>query len=261
MTIAQTGQIITFTGSASGKRGTSNSFNIDAGDIDHYLVSNIRSPQACGWPFDVTIQAQDQYNNNITTGNETVDFTFNETDGGATPTSISTTNGTATVSVIMTIAQTGQSITFTGSPSGKSVISNLFDVIVGSSITGLTYEVKGLVLPGVTIKLIKDGVVKATAVSDSQGNYGIIAPETGTYSVIASKAGFRDETQSIGVNTLGQIYPLNFKGKGGIIPNATDIWYVLDCAALWKYPPADPELGLDIWKVLDVAAAWKYPIQ
>jgi hypothetical protein len=87
-----------------------------------------------------------------------------------------------------------------------------------------------------------------------------MAPETGDYTLRASKAGFRDEEKLITISTLGQEVTCNFKGKSGLIPNATTMWYLLGCAALWKYPPAqDPELGLDIWTLLDVASAWKYP--
>lgn len=147
----------------------------------------------------------------------------------------------------------GTPVTYT---TDGSFVSTLEDV---APIRGFTYEVNHNVLSGVTITLKKDGLEIATTLSDSQGNYTIIAPQTGTYSVIASKVGFRDDTQSVNITTLGQEYMLNFKGKQGLIPNAPDIWYLLDCAALWKYPPADPELGLNIWRLLDVAAAWKYP--
>jgi len=98
------------------------------GAIDHYSVSTITSPQVAGTAFNVTIQAQDQYNNNITTGAETVTITFGLADTGATPITTATTNGTVTVSMTMTVAQTGQSITFTGVTWGKTGISNSFDV-------------------------------------------------------------------------------------------------------------------------------------
>ena len=134
------------------------------------------------------------------------------------------------------------------------------EVIPGSWLTGKTYEANGTVLPYANIGLIKDDVITATAVSDSEGNYTILATQTGNYTLRASKSGFRDESHQISVAVLGQEYTLSFQGKRGIIPNAPDIWYVLDCASLWKYPPEDPGLSLDVWKVLDVAAAWKYPI-
>ncbi len=103
------------------------------GAIDHYSVSSVSSPQVAGTAFSVTIQAQDQYNNNITTGSETINISFGKTDAGATPTSASTTNGVATINnMTMTVAQSGQSITFTGVPSGKTGTSNSFDVNAGS---------------------------------------------------------------------------------------------------------------------------------
>jgi len=96
--------------------------------IDHYSVSSISSPQVAGTPFSVTIQAQDQYNNNISSNSEAVNITFGKADAGATPLSVSTTNGTATVSMTMTVAQTSQTINFTGVNSGKSGNFNSFNV-------------------------------------------------------------------------------------------------------------------------------------
>jgi len=134
------------------------------------------------------------------------------------------------------------------------------EVIPGSTIQGKTYQVNGAILPNVTIELFKDGVGPImTSVSDSEGNYTIIATQSGNHTLLARKSGFKDEAHEISVAVLGQDYALNFKGNQGIVPSAPNVWYVLDCAALWKYKPLDPELGLNIWKVLDVAAAWKYP--
>jgi hypothetical protein len=135
-------------------------------------------------------------------------------------------------------------------------------------ISGSVYEVRGMALPqgpdypisGATVKLIKGGVVKGTATSDAQGNYTITVPETGDYTLNASKFGFRDENQLKTISTLGQEYTCDFKSKYGLIPNAPTIWYVLACAALWKYQPQNTELALDMWTLLDVASAWKYPI-
>jgi subtilisin len=100
----------------------------DRANIDHYSVSNISSPQVAGTPFSVTIQAQDQSNNNISSDSESVNITLGKADTGATPLSISTTNGAATISMTMTVAQTSQTLTFTGVNSGKSGTSNSFNV-------------------------------------------------------------------------------------------------------------------------------------
>ena len=109
--------------------GSVKDFTTASTAIHHYSVSSIGLSQTAGTTFSVTIQAQDQYNNNINTGSETVNISFGKTDTGATPTSTITNNGTATVSkMTMTKAQSGQTITFTGATSRKSGISNSFTV-------------------------------------------------------------------------------------------------------------------------------------
>ena len=115
----------------TGNITNANTQTITAGAIDHYAVSAIGSPQVSGTAFNVTIQAQDQSNNDITTGGdaaETVNITLGQVDAGATPTATTTANGTVTVGMTMTVAQAGQSITFTGATSGKIGTSNSFDV-------------------------------------------------------------------------------------------------------------------------------------
>ena len=99
--------------------------------IDHYSVTTITSPKTAGAAFSVTIQAQDVYDNDITTGAdaaETINISFGLADAGATPTTTTTAAGTATVSMTMSVAQSGQSITFTGATSGKTGTSNTFTV-------------------------------------------------------------------------------------------------------------------------------------
>jgi hypothetical protein len=133
LTVTTLGQSITFIGGTSTKAGTSNPFRVVAiGAIDHYTVTAIGAAQVAGTPFNVTIQAQDANNNNITVGADAVEditITFGETDADATPITATTTAGAVTVSdMTMTVAQTGQTITFTGVTSGKSVTSNSFTV-------------------------------------------------------------------------------------------------------------------------------------
>ncbi len=156
-------------------------------------------------------------------------------------------------------------ISIAGSPKIFVAITGEFEIeaVSGTPIVGVTREAKSDILGEVTITLYKSDTVMATAVSDVDGNYEIVATEIGDYTAVASKAGFRDETQtiSISVDDFGQTLTLNFQGAHGIVPNAADVWYVLDCVILWKYKPVEhPELGLDIWKILDVVIAWKYKI-
>jgi len=115
---------------------TSAAFIINPGAINAYSVSTIASPQVAGVSFNVTIQAQDAYSNNITAGadaSENITITFDKADASATPTSTTTANGTATVSMTMTVDQSGQSITFTGDTSGKTGTSNTFNVNPGAT--------------------------------------------------------------------------------------------------------------------------------
>ena len=125
-------------------------------------------------------------------------------------------------------------------------------------VTGIAREVNGNILPGVSITL--DGI--GPVVSDQNGQYEILATATGNYTVTAHKDGFRDRTQIIEILGLGPEFAVtcNFQGAYGLIPNAPDIWYALDCVNLWLYPP-NPDTSLDIWTALDVINAWLYPVQ
>jgi len=145
--------------------------------------------------------------------------------------------------------------------------SRIFETIAGDStlqvasgtpVNGITREVNGNILPGVSITL--DGI--ASAVSGQDGQYEILAAATGNHTVIAHKDGFRDRTQSISIEGLGQGFAVtcNFQGQSGLIPKAPDMWYALDCVNLWLYPP-NPDIGLDMWTALDVINAWLYPVQ
>ena len=133
MTVAQSGQQIIFTGATSGGIGKSDIFTVVANPaMDRYAVSGIATPQIAGIGFNVTIQAQDIYGNDITTGSEAVKVELAKTDKGATPDSIVTKNGTTTFKMTMTAAQTGQQIIFTGGTSGKTVTSGTFSINPGA---------------------------------------------------------------------------------------------------------------------------------
>jgi hypothetical protein len=138
------------------------------GSIDHYTISNIRSPQGTGIPFSVIVQAQDLYNNNITTGTETLNLTFGQADTGATPLTAITSSGKVTISnMIMAVVQIGQSITFTGATSGKSGISNYFDVIVEHRITA-NAGANGQISPTGTV-IVNDGNNQAFTITPNTG--------------------------------------------------------------------------------------------
>jgi hypothetical protein len=159
------------------------------------------------------------------------------------------------------------SYTFTGELGYKiGSGSTVFETIAGDStvqlgktpVSGITREVNGNILPGVSITL--DGI--GPVVSYQDGYYEIMATAIGNYTVTAHKDGFRDRSQTISITGLGLGYAVtcNFQGNYGLIPKAPDIWYALDCVNRWLYPP-DPDTGLDIWTALDVVNAWLYPVQ
>ncbi len=108
--------------------------------------------------------------------------------------------------------------------------------------------------------LYREGVARASAISNEDGYYEVLVTEVGDYVVIARKEGFKEQTQGITVTGIGPEYAVrcDFRGTQALVPNDPDIWYVLGCIALWKYPPAHPEDALNIWKILEVIAAWKY---
>jgi hypothetical protein len=122
----------------------------------------------------------------------------------------------------------------------------------------MTREVNGNILTGVTITI--DGI--GSVVSDQNGQFQIMATATGNLTVTAHKDGFKDRTQIVNISGLGQEFAVtcNFQGAHGLIPNAPDMWYALDCVNLWLYPP-NPDTGLDMWTALDVINAWLYPVQ
>jgi hypothetical protein len=125
-------------------------------------------------------------------------------------------------------------------------------------ITGIVREVNGDILPGVSITL--DGI--GSVVSDQDGYYEIMATATGDYTVSAHKDGFRDRTRTINIAGVDPEFAVtcNFQGNCGLIPNAPDMWYALDCVNRWLYPP-NADTGLDMWTALDVINAWLYPVQ
>jgi hypothetical protein len=100
-----TNDVITATG--SGKTGQSNQFNVNPGALDHFSFSTISSPQRTGVAFTVTITAQDQYGNTVTSyaGTRTL-RAYNLGGGSVNPSSVTFANGVWTGSVTITVFST-----------------------------------------------------------------------------------------------------------------------------------------------------------
>jgi len=130
----------------------------------------------------------------------------------------------------------------------------------GTLMRGVTAEVDcDQPVPGATVTLKKDGVEVGSTVSDGDGSYSLPVAETGDYDVIAGKAGYKDQTESITVAQLGQEYELDFIGDSGLVPSAPDMSYVLKCVNRWLFPP-DEECGLTMSTVLRAVNAWLFPV-
>jgi uncharacterized repeat protein (TIGR02543 family) len=141
---------------------------------------------------------------------------------------------------------------FTATIAGDSSVS----VSEGAAVQGVTYNIKGEVLAGVTITL--EGGLQATSGED--GSYQITVPATGEWTLTADKTGYRSLSQKVTVTDLGAAYTVNFKGDASLIPNAVSFEDALACINKWKYPPSDGT-GLGFSKILAVINAWKYPVE
>lgn len=117
------------------------------------------------------------------------------------------------------------------------------------------YTVSG-VIEGVAGEPVPNAIVTATirgvkikAKADVDGAYSI-GLSAGTYTLVASGAGFRNFSQVIIVDGNKTV---NFTRNMGLIPQAPDEAYVWVCIARWK----SGEINLS--KVLAVINAWKFP--
>jgi hypothetical protein len=124
-------------------------------------------------------------------------------------------------------------------------------------IIGETGAVNCDILSGVTVTLSRDAVEIDSTVSNGTGNYELAVPELGVYNVTASKDGFRNKTRTISV-TNSTTYTLDFVGDYGLIPNATDLSYVLACINKWV--AGTPPYQLNMSTVLAVINAWVFPV-
>ena len=133
----------------------------------------------------------------------------------------------------------------------NNAMSMPVEVIEGAIISGTIHEVRGDILPFATVELIKDGAVVDSTTADEGGNYTLIAAETGTYTVKASKEGYAYEEQEITIEAY-EPRELIFIYDSGLIPEDPDFIYVLDCIWLWK---GEGKLSFDT--ILDVIFYWK----
>ncbi len=140
---------------------------------------------------------------------------------------------------------------------GEEVSVSPVVLVPSTIVTGQTREANCNILPKVSVCLNQDQVLLGCTVSDGEGNYTLAVPEFGDYEVVASKAGFRDETQTITVDEA-TTYTVDFVGSHGLIPNAPNMSYVLACINLWQF--GEPQCKLSMSRVLAVINAWQFPV-
>ncbi len=130
ITTVMTNNRITVTKSGGTQTGSSNQFDIVAGDIDHFEITAIPGLQTAGEPFSVTVTAKDANDATVTTFNGTVNV--NDETGTVSP-SVTTNfnNGVWTGNLTITKSLTNNNITVVGV--GKSGYSNDFDVQAASA--------------------------------------------------------------------------------------------------------------------------------
>src|SRR5450756_3214938 len=120
VTLSQAGTGISISTSGGGKSGTSNSFTVNPGALDHFVFNTISSPQTAGSAFSITVTAKDVYGNNVTGYIGTPSLTYSA--GSISPGTMNAfVNGVGSTLVTATGAGSGVNVTATdGSHSGTS---------------------------------------------------------------------------------------------------------------------------------------------
>ncbi len=135
ITQVRTADRITVTNTAGLESGTSNNFDVVAGNIDHFEIANITTPKTAGVPFSVTITAKDANNATVTGYNGTVNLS--DLTGTLSPlVTPNFNNGVWTGDLTITRTYTNNKITASGA--GKSGTSNAFNV-QPNSLTHFTF--------------------------------------------------------------------------------------------------------------------------
>jgi hypothetical protein len=133
-----TADVITVKDSSTPITATSNSFNVVAGTLDHFVFNTI-GQQTAGTAFSITITAKDSSGNTVTSYAGSASFT-DLSDSISLKSTGMFTNGVLTATVVITKAFPSDTITATDTSKGSTGTSNTFDV-VSASATQLVYTV------------------------------------------------------------------------------------------------------------------------
>jgi len=127
----------------------------------------------------------------------------------------------------------------------------------GIPIEGIVTEVDCTAMEGATLTLYEGEVEKNSTTSDAEGNYILYAPAEGSYTVVASKDGFRPRTQIVEVTTGTN--ELNFRANMGLVPINPDRLYVMACVWYWLHPGQGCDL--DRLTIMEVVYWWLHPTE
>ena len=133
VSVSKTGTGVTLGASAGGKSGTSGSFNVNPGALDHFGFSSVSSPQTAGTAFSLTVTAYDAYNNVKTDWTGFVSLT--ESNGGSVSPSPLTISSGGQVTSMVTVSLAGTGVTLGASGGGKTATSNSFTVNAAPTVT------------------------------------------------------------------------------------------------------------------------------
>ncbi len=233
------------------KYGVSAFFNVFHGELDHFTFDTISSPQTAGTPFNISITAQDQYDNKVISFNDSV-VTLTDKSGSLNTTSDSFVSGVLNQNITITKSQNDDQITATDLSSGKNGQSNTFNINSGTTIDhiivrnnpgGLGNEVGNLSLNlNNQVILYASGYdqwdnyvreVKANWVqtgtldppSTLQGTSTTFIPTTPQTSgqIYADSSGMRDYTGTITVGNIHHVLIRDAADGGGNVVNAKTV--------------------------------------
>ncbi len=230
--------------------GTSNSFTVNAGAINHFAISAISSPQTAGTAFNIaTITAQDANNNTVTGFTSSV--TFGGT-AGVTGTSSAFTAGILSgASVTPTIAGSNLTVTATdgSSHTGSATITTVnpgpldhFKVektgggTIGTQVAGTAFGLR-LTAQDVnnntvtsfvsTATLTSTGALTGSPVTSGSFVAGVLDPQnvtitnTGSFTITATASGKTGTSNAFTVNAGALDHFLVEKTGGGAIGTQT----------------------------------------
>lgn len=191
------------------------------GILDHFVFSNISSPQTVGTPFSITITAADAGGRRVLTFNDSVWLRSNI--DRVYPTNVNLVNGQATVSVRIDYDGTYK-LTCSGGASGYS---NFFEVGSGATcngkISGSVIDAKEAPIYQANVELYDSSDKRVNQIqTDTAGKYSFSGLCTDTYRVEVKKEDFNvvvsenEVTGAMGVQ-LNEIQ-LQINGGTGVIP-------------------------------------------